>query len=194
MNHLIVYAHPNPGSFCRGVLDAVRGVSSQRGWTTTVRDLYAMKFSPVLSSDDIAAIHSGRMPADIAAEQDLIRKADLTTFIYPVWWQNMPAILKGYIDRVMAFGFAYSFDAGGVKPLLVGKKAIIINTYGAARSDYEGSGLTSAMKLTVDGGTFGFCGVDVIEHFHFHGVTAVDESARKKMLSEATSYFNSLKI
>jgi len=69
-----------------------------------LRDLYAMNFSPVLAAADFSAIQNGSVCDDVRAEQEQIRAADVLIVVYPLWWSGMPAMLKGYIDRVFSYG------------------------------------------------------------------------------------------
>jgi len=72
MNHLVVYAHPNPESFCKGILDTVVRASEEKGADVRVRDLYQIRFDPILKGEDLMGYKSGKIPSDIAKEQDLI--------------------------------------------------------------------------------------------------------------------------
>lgn len=75
--------------------------------------------------------------------------------------------MKGYIDRVFTYGFAYRYDQGIQKGLLKGKKAVIINTHGKSHQEYAQTGMDKALRLTSDAGIFSYCGFDVIQHLFF---------------------------
>lgn len=96
----------------------------------------------------------------------------------------MPAILKGYIDRVFSFGFAYAVNEKGPYGLLIDKKVILINTTGGSQEDYAQNGYKEALKKTIDDGIFGFCGSKVIMHKYFHAVPYINDQARQSMLGE----------
>ncbi|GAB3173766.1 NAD(P)H-dependent oxidoreductase [Telluribacter humicola] len=167
MKHLIIYAHPNEQSlnsyFKQQVVQALR----QDGHEVQVRDLYQQGFDPVLSMQDVLGQMQGTVEDKVRQEQDLIRWADTLTFIYPIWWTGMPAIMKGYIDRVMSYGFAYRYDQGVQKGLLTGKSAVIINTHGKSSQEYAAVGMDKALSLTSDRGIYTYCGLDVKKHFFF---------------------------
>ena len=184
MKHLIIYSHPNPRSFCHAILETTSGALKAKRHEVVVRDLYALDFDPVLKSGDIEGIISGKVPAEIKAEQDKITWADVITFIYPIWWTGLPAMVKGYIDRVFSLNFAYSMGAGGPIGLLAGKKVVIFNTTGAAREIYDSTGMFDAMKKVSDTGIFNFCGMEVLEHKFFTSVPSTDDATRKGYLSE----------
>ena len=184
MKHLIIYSHPNSKSFCHAILDKVEAVLAAKKHDVVVRDLYALGFDPVLKSGDLAAIQSGKIPADIKVEQDYIAWSDIMTIIHPVWWTGLPAMIKGYIDRVFSYGFAYSVDASGIVKLLTGKKVIVFNTQGTPQDIYEKSGMFVAMKKTSDTGIHEFCGIRVLAHHFFGAVPYVDDATRKSYLEK----------
>lgn len=166
MKHLIVYAHFNSSSLNASIKDAyVKGLKS-KGHEVIVRDLYEMKFNPVLSQEDIASNYAGKLPEDIQREQEYIREADVITVISPIWWTGFPAVLKGYFDRVLLYGFAYKYDEQGLVKLLKGKKAVIINTTGQPKEVYEPD-MYNALRQTSDNGVFDFCGIEVLQHIFY---------------------------
>jgi NAD(P)H dehydrogenase (quinone) len=130
---LIIYAHPNKeghcGHFLKVLEDRLRGLGTEYH----VLDLYAMKYNPVLQANEHYT--SGRR--DISEEnrriQELIRLTDRLVFIYPLWWQNMPAVLKGFIDRVFTRGFAFVYEGMMPKGLLKGKRAAVLVSMGAPK-------------------------------------------------------------
>jgi NAD(P)H dehydrogenase (quinone) len=187
MKYLIVYVHPNPKSFNHAIKEKVEARLKKEGAQYDVRDLYELGFDPVLKGSDFMGFKQGKVPEDIKREQDLIKDADTLIFIHPIWWFGRPAILKGYIDRVFSFGFAYTADEKGLRGLLSGKKAVIINTTGGTEEDYIKNGFRDALGKTMDIGTFGLCGIEVKLHKFFHAVPAVSNEAREKMLQEVDS-------
>ncbi|MFD0590953.1 NAD(P)H-dependent oxidoreductase [Paenibacillus sp. GCM10027627] len=193
MNHLIVYAHPHEGSFNQAILDTTVRALQSNGHQVDVRDLYKLKFNPILSAEDTASMRAGNIPADIKAEQDFVSQADFITFIYPIWWAGLPAIIKGYADRVFSYGFAYQFnDQGELEQLLAGKKGAIINTFGTPEHIYEATGMNRSIKQTSQAGIFEFCGIETVKLFHFGGVTTVaTDETRKEMLVQVEEAFKS---
>lgn len=192
MNHLIVYSHPNPKSFCHAILETAVKTLQSKGHEVVVRDLYALGFDPVLKGSDFVEFQSGKIPADIKAEQEKISGAEVITFIYPIWWTGLPAMMKGYIDRVFSLGFAYSVGEWGPVGLLTEKKAVIFNTTGAAKELYDESGMFDAIKKTSDTGILNFCGVGILEHKFFTSVPSTDDATRKGYLSEAEAVMSRL--
>lgn len=189
MKHLIIYSHPNPASFNHAILETARKALEANGGEVAVRDLYAVNFDPALKGSDFEMLMSGNVPADINKEQDYIRWADNMVFIYPIWWVGMPAMIKGYIDRVFTPGFAFSIGANGIEKLLTGKKGVIFNTQGQPGEYYEACGMFDSLKKTSDFGIFEFCGIDITHHLFFPSVPYVDDAARKGYLEEVKRVF-----
>ncbi|XP_053555453.1 NAD(P)H dehydrogenase [quinone] 1 isoform X2 [Bombina bombina] len=155
----------------------------QKGWDVTVSDLYAMKFNPVISRSDVTgnykdpedfkygaesmqAWKEGRLSKDIVEEQKKLEAADLVIFQFPVLWFGLPAILKGWFDRVLTQGYAYSmqslFDDGHFKK----KKAILSFTTGGTEPMYSPSGVNGDINVLlwpVQRGILKFCGFQVLE-------------------------------
>jgi NAD(P)H dehydrogenase (quinone) len=186
MKYLIIYAHPSPKSFNHAILERVEKVLKDSGQSYEVRDLYALKFNPVLDRKDLDLLLEGKIVKQVEAEQRYIKESDVLIFIYPVWWFAMPAIVKGYIDRVFTQGFAFSMDGERLEGLLKGKKVVIINTTGAPRDALVKTGYEDAMKKTADIGVFEFCGMEIAAHKYFYAVPSADEAARRQMLEEIT--------
>jgi len=167
MKNLIVYAHPNSGSLNHFFKQTVLESLQESGEEIAVRDLNEINFNPVLSLEDMNGQRMGTVADDVQTEQDFITWADRIIFIYPIWWTGMPAIMKGYIDRVFSYGFAYRYDQGVQKGLLTGKKTIIINSHGKSNAEYEAMGMDKALILTSDTGIFTYSGLEIQQHFYF---------------------------
>jgi len=183
MKILIVYANPNPESLSGRVKNLVSGTLKKKGYEVEIRDLYQMQFNPVLTAADQAANAAGNLPADIKKEQEFIKWADMIYFIYPIWWTGLPAIIKGYFDRVLSYGFAYSYDAKGLVKHMGGKKVVILNNYGSPLATYEGA-MHDSLKMTSDIGVMDFCGFELIEHKFFPSASSASEEAKSAYLEE----------
>ena len=184
MKYLIVYAHPNPKSFNHAILETISGELKKKKKEFKVRDLYKIGFNPVLSTKDLSSIQNGAVPADIKKEQKFIDRSDTIIFIFPIWWSAMPAMLKGYIDRVFSLKFAYDITEDAVLGLLKGKKVFLVSTTGATKEEYEKMGAFKMMNMAMDMAIFQFSGMEVIGHQYFSGVPYISQQDRKKMLKE----------
>ncbi len=171
MKYLVIYAHPPVRCFNEKVVAEIVKTVESKGDEVIVRDLYKMKFDPVLSVEDLTGFRRLEIPKAIQKEQQYICNADIIIFVYPIWWGDMPAIMKGYIDRVFSYGFAYKYKKEcGVTGLLCDKKAIIFSSAGDSEEDFvEKFGMVEAMEKTIDRNKFGFCGIEVLEHKYFYG-------------------------
>ncbi|MDX9752841.1 MAG: NAD(P)H-dependent oxidoreductase [bacterium] len=184
MNVLVVYCHPNPLSFNQAILETTVELLKEQGHVVHIRDLYALSFNPALGPTDFQAFQSGQIPPDIAIEQEEIRWANRLVVIHPIWWTNMPALLKGYIDRVLFHGFAYTYVDGQPNGLLTDKEVIIINTSGTPNEIYQQSGMHDAIRAASDVGVYQFCGIKVLAHLFYGAVPHVDDQTRKGYLEE----------
>ena len=185
MNVLIVYAHPEPKSFNGAMKDLAVEALSAAGHEVVVSDLYAMGFDPVAGAHDVtgeridpaffslqkeqtAAYESGRTAPVIAAEMTKLERADLLILQFPIWWFGMPAILKGWADRVFARGFAYlpgrKYDTGMFK----GKLAMVATTTGTSAETYAPDGIDGdilSVLWPVHNGLLRYSGFDVLPPF-----------------------------
>ena len=184
MNHLLIYAHPNPSSFNHAIVEVIIAEFRKAGKELPLRDLYAMHFNPVLAAADFSAIQNGAVCDDVRAEQELIRATDILIVVYPLWWSGMPAMMKGYIDRVFSYGFAYEINETGGVGLLTGKKVFLVTTTGASREDYEQLDMYRSFAQTIDSGIFRFSGMEVIDHIYYASVPYVTVEDRKTMLED----------
>ena len=192
MKQLLIYCHPQSGSFCRAIADTAVQAIHARGDEVMMRDLYAMHFVPALSGRDLLSFAEAQTPPDIIEEQRHIAWADRLIFVYPLWWSAMPAVLKGYIDRVFAEGFAFSAAETGLQGLLAGKEVLAFTTMGMPEALCEESGVAKSVRLAVDEGIISLCGMKVLEHRLFGAVTTVDDAARQKMLEEVSQKVRTL--
>lgn len=202
MNVLIVYAHPEP----RSLNGALKNFAVQRlktaGHTVQVSDLYSMRWkAPIDASDSLngdaerrfdasqdsrRAFASGLQSPDISAEQDKLRWADALILQFPLWWFSMPAILKGWVDRVYAYGFAYGVgehsdarwgDRYG-EGSMVGKRAMLVVTTGGWDSHYGPRGINGPMDdllFPIHHGILYYPGFDVLPPFVVHRTSRIDE-------------------
>jgi NAD(P)H dehydrogenase (quinone) len=183
MRVLIVFAHPEPHSFNGALKDLAVETLVTGGHVVRVSDLYAAGFAATAGPADFLCnradpdylsiaheqAHAHRNHAfalDIAAEQEKVLWADLIIFQFPMWWFGMPAILKGWVDRIFARGFAYAagrkYDSG----LLRGRLAMVSTTTGTSEETYAPDGIDgdiSHILWPIHNGILRYTGFDVIE-------------------------------
>ncbi len=203
MKIFIVHAHPERRSFNAALRDAAVSHLRQLGHDTQVSDLYAAGFNPVAGPGDYkeranpeqyeyraemkhALKGTGYVP-EIEMEQEKLRWCDVLILQFPMWWFGLPAILKGWVDRVMTYGFAYApgkkFEAG----LLNGRRALVSVTTGAhanvlAPDSMDGD--IHRLLWPVQNGVLRYVGFDVLPPFIAHGIGLIDEPARLKILDD----------
>jgi NAD(P)H dehydrogenase (quinone) len=201
MNTLIVHAHPEPRSFCTALACRARQALTDAGHTVAVSDLYAMNWDPVSSRNNFLTVHDaayfkpqleekhaaavGGFAFDIRAEMDKVSQADFLLLNFPLWWFSVPAILKGWVDRVFAMGFAYGggrvFETG----MFRGKRAMLSITTGGNESSYEEDGRMGPLLrhlFHVHYGMLWFCGFEVLPPFVGWSVAHVDAERRARYL------------
>lgn len=165
MHHLIVTAHPDPQSLTHAIVTRLAAaIGTAEGNTVETVDLIAEGFDPRFTAAD-HEVFQGRAehgPA-IRAEQQRLDRADALVLVFPVYWWSIPAILKGWIDRVFTAGWAFEEDpAKGIVPLLGRLKGQVVAVAGADRRTYDRRGYLDALTTQIAEGVFGFCGMETI--------------------------------
>jgi NAD(P)H dehydrogenase (quinone) len=170
MKHAVIVAHPSLESFNMAVAEAYAGAVRANGHDALVRDLYRMNFSPCLSADELPGVGSSGPRADALAERAMLRDVEVFAFVYPLWFNAPPAILKGYIDRVFGLGFGYEPGGTGTKPLLGGRRMISFSSSGAPLHWLVNTGAFEANRRLSDEHLSLMCGFNFLEHVHFGGI------------------------
>ena len=138
MKVLVVLAHPNPDSFSHAIVDRVVSTLANREHSVSVIDLYGLDYSPALTRAELAAYPTSEPAIDpmVIEHTRLIQECSTIVFVYPTWWSSTPAILKGWIDRTILPGIAFSVDPQTLKlqPGLTNVRRLIgITTFGGPR-------------------------------------------------------------
>lgn len=149
MKTLVVYAHPEVRGHCSTILEAVKDNLS----SCSVLDLYEMGFDPVLKEEELKMAPKPKFKGI----QQKVKNADKLIFIYPHWWGGMPAILKGFFERVFTHGFAFRFKGKMPKPLLNGKEALVFKTAGGPKIFHLLMGNRDSKVIRKE--ILGFCGI-----------------------------------
>ncbi len=168
MKHLIVVSHPSESSFTMAVARAYAAQLEELGHSQKMHDLYRLDFDPVLSARELVPPADGSCTSsDVAWAQEEVHSADALCVIYPLWWMAMPAMMKGYIERVFARGFAYELKENSVRGMMSGKKAVLITLSGAPMTQLEQDGDWDALQALQDKHVFRAMGFTLLEHLHF---------------------------
>ncbi|MCW8278519.1 NAD(P)H-dependent oxidoreductase [Pseudomonas sp. PCH199] len=201
MNVLIVHAHPEPKSFTAALRDQAVDTLQSQGHQVRVSDLYEMNWNPVASAEDFStrenpeylvyaleqrlANKKQTLAVDIQQELDKLLWADLLILNFPIYWFSTPAILKGWIDRVLVSGICYGgkrfYDQGGLRE----KKALVTVTLGGREHMFgEGAihGPLEDMLRPLLRGTLAYVGLDVLPPFVGWHVPYITHEARQAFL------------
>jgi NAD(P)H dehydrogenase (quinone) len=201
MRVLIIYAHPEPTSFTAALKDAAVQSLSAAGHEVEIADLYGEGFNPVAGrhdfiaaadparfhyqSEQLHASQSGGFAADLVREQQRLMRADFLVFAFPLWWGGVPAIVKGWFDRVCAYGVAYAdgkrFDQG----YFVGRRAMLAITTGGTTERFSPGGSYGPIQdvlYPVRRCMLEYLGLEVMDPFVAYAAPRVDAATRAEYL------------
>jgi len=186
MKITLIIAHPRSGSFNHAIAKEADTELRKSGHSVTVHDLYQERFDPVLPYDEIP--RDADLPVEIVQYCREVAAAEGIVIVHPDWWGMPPAILKGWIDRVLRPGVAYRFaeqDSGEGIPvgLLAARAALVFNTSNTPperEQDAFGDPLERLWKDCI----FGFCGVSSFRRHMFGVIVTSTEEERKAWLAE----------
>lgn len=213
MNIFIVFAHPEPNSLNGFMKDLAAKTLRDKGYEVKISDLYGMKFKAVLNQEDFSqiqnneifnpmmeqvnAVGTGSLSADIKDEVEKIKWADMIIFQFPVWWTSLPAILKGWFDRVFLPGVVHNIAEGKLYDtgLLKGKKAMLSFTTGATRDVYSADGphgdLEEIFKF-ITHNILELTGLEVLPSFGIYGPVMMSKEHVREELEKFKEIINSL--
>ncbi|XBP67567.1 NAD(P)H-dependent oxidoreductase [Bacillus velezensis] len=184
MKTVIVYANPDENSFNAALVKYVAMALKDSGQSYTVIDLYADQFDPVLKYGGEKKRSDMNRDAETKKYRKLMKEADHLIFIYPLWWGGVPAIMKGFFDRVLVAGEAYTYENGRVKGLLRAETAQVFYT-----ADSPGWYLKWFRKnsdwITLKKSILQFCGIQKAERNLFSVVRTSTPELREKWPRQA---------
>jgi NAD(P)H dehydrogenase (quinone) len=171
IRHVVVLCHPDPDSFNASIADAYCRAAQECGHDTVLRDLYALRFDPVLRRNERPGQRPFLPSPDVEDELNLIESGDVLVLIYPIWFGTAPAMLKGYVDRVLGAGVtARAVRDRAWQNLLTGKYLVSFTaSAGSAPWPVETGQAQTLQSLSGEylARTFG---MDQAEHLHFDGI------------------------
>ena len=193
MRIVLIVGHPNKDSFNHAVAATAFETLRANGHEVTFHDLYAERFDPVLTFEEFTAEEVSD-PA-VRAQCDEVAAADALVLVHPNWWGQPPAIVKGWVDRVLRYGVAYTFREENGEEIGVGllkaRKALILNTCMTSEEmdrTHYGDPLERLWKTSV----LGFCGLEEIHRRNFRMVQTVSQKEREAMLGVVRQSVNEL--
>lgn len=197
MKVVIVFNHPYEGSFCNAILQAVTNGLNKGSHQIDLIHLDKDKFNPVMTAGDLKGFRD-KKPIDpkVIEYSDKIKNADHLVFIFPIWWELMPAMTKGFVDKVIFPGVAYDYtnkENTRMKPLWDNLKGVtMITTMNTPNWLYWllfGNAIKKAMILE----TFWKIGFKNRKWISFNQVKMVTQEKRQQWLSQIEHKFSSLK-
>lgn len=170
MHLLTIFSHPFRDRYPAAVMDSFHSPFTRPSHTIDVLDLHREQFDPRFTVEDHTHFWGGPVPPGVAEMHRRVEKADRLAFVFPVYWWSMPALMKGWIERVLTPGWAYQYGAGvddrGRAPLhglLPPTPTVLIGVGGSKKSTYEKYGYDEAMRTQLDVGIFAYCGINDVE-------------------------------
>lgn len=211
MNVLIVYAHPERQSFNAALKQTAVDTFLSQGHQVQVSDLYAMHWQAAISGSDFPeradnqfldvsreqehAFSQHCIAPDIQAEQEKVRWSDLIIFQFPIWWYAMPAIMKGWVDRVFSRGFAYSRGRKYESGHFQGKRAMLCITTGTASTLYEPAGIDGDLLhilWPIHNGMLAYTGFTVLPPFPVWAPGSLNQAQRQDYLQQYAQHLQHL--
>ena len=202
MKTLIVHAHPEPTSFNAALTRTAVETLTAAGHAVEVSDLYAADFCAAAGRHDFIgaadsarfdyqveqrhAVLEGTFAGDIKREQERVLWCDLLILQFPLWWFGPPAILKGWIDRVMAYKFAYDSENRFEKGYLRGRRAMVSVTTGGTVERFSAGGLYGEIETflrPIEFGVLQYIGMEVAAPFIAFAAPRVTEERRRDYLA-----------
>jgi NAD(P)H dehydrogenase (quinone) len=206
---LVVYAHPEPTSLTRQLVQVTIETLEGQGHEVVQSDLYGMRWKAVFDENDFPsranperlsfiaesahAYSTGQQTEDVAAEQAKLSSADAVVLQFPLWWFGAPAILKGWIERVYAFGFGYGYKDGSNQHrygegALKGKRALVSVSTGGPAADYGPRGINGPIDqilFPLTHGALFYPGMDVLPTHVAYGAAHITTAAEANAAKEA---------
>ena len=189
MHVYVVFCHPSKKSFTFAVLESFIAGLREAGHTFEVGDLYDMNFKSDMDLEqydrETSFEPSSPVPADVAAEQAKINNANALVFIYPNWWSDCPAKLKGWFDRVWTLGYAYSYESGKHVSGIRIAKALVLCPAGHPVEHLNETGIAQSMRCIMLNDRLRGVGIEDVKMEILGGMVNQDPKVRELNLDRA---------
>lgn len=162
MHVLCVLCHPRRQSFTGSLLDSFAAGLAEGGHSAEIADLYREDFDPVLNEADFAQFEDRAMPEDVLEEQRRYERCDALVMVFPLWWYGMPAMLKGWLDRVFCAGWAYRRRHDPVGSLLRPRPCTFLVSVGSSQRVMDEHHYDQSLRHLWRDGVLGYVGSDPI--------------------------------
>jgi len=172
VKHAIIVSHPSVHSFTMSVAERYAKTVREIGHEAVIRDLYRLDFDPVLKIDEIPTHGAVALQHEVSRELGIIGGADVFTLVYPIWFGSPPAMLKGYIDRVLGASVSYrAIRDKTAHPLLSGKILINLTSSGNGRAWLEEHAAWMSLRNLYDNYLQQAFSMASSQHFHFENIS-----------------------
>ncbi|MCF7872052.1 NAD(P)H-dependent oxidoreductase [Candidatus Woesearchaeota archaeon] len=190
---LIVFAHPSKEGHNVLIFNNVKKLLKEKNLNYSVVDLYKDKFNPVLEDTELYTQGKRELSKQVFNYQNLIKEHEKLIFIFPIWWNGPPAILKGFFDKVLTGRFAFTYKEITRNlfipiKLLIGKKAAVFYTTGSPKIAFEGY-LGGRGRKVVCKDILGFCGIKS-KGFILDNAKKIDENTQTRVSKLVNNGFN----
>ena len=181
----IIYAHPYEQSFNHAILQRVRELLESKGEAYKLIDLYADGFNPAYTTEELALFNQGKALDPLVLHyQEILKKTDRLIFIFPIWWADMPAIVKGFEDKVFLKTLAYNPTPTGIKGCLTQIREAVVITTSTAPTWYLKFFCGNVIGKTMIGHTLKGIGVGSGRWINFGGMDKSTAQARQSFLDK----------
>lgn len=181
----IIYAHPYEQSFNHAILQRVRELLENKGEAYKLIDLYADGFNPAYTKEELALFNQGKALDPLVLHyQEILKKTDRLIFIFPIWWADMPAIVKGFEDKVFLKTLAYNPTPTGIKGCLTQIREAVVITTSTAPTWYLKFFCGNVIGKTMIGHTLKGIGVGSGRWINFGGMDKSTAQARQSFLDK----------
>lgn len=169
--HAVILSHPDPHSFCASIVDRYRLTAEALGHEVVVRDLYRLNFDPVLKSLERPTHPDFTLSDDVAEELATISGSDVFVLVYPIWFGTPPAMMKGYVDRVLGAGFSHwAVEHQSFHPIMSGRHLLSFTTSGASWAWLNEKAAWLALRDAFDNYLANAFSLAAVEHVHFSSI------------------------
>jgi len=171
IKHAVILCHPDPNSFNAAVAKRYCTTVEAMGHEVSLRDLYRMRFDPVLKAEERPTASDFMLGGDVAEELAILSGAHIFVFVYPIWFGLPPAMLKGYVERVLGAGFSFrSAHDRTTHPFLTGRRLLSFSSSGTSRPWLEEQGAWTSLRTIFDDYLRRAFSLEGADHVHFASI------------------------